>query len=63
MQPYTNTGVLGTIKRVKVKKEEIMEEHGLNFADFIVNQVCPDNKFLEEMVIPWQEIEAWFKKI
>ncbi len=41
-----------------------MEEHRLSFADFIVNQVCPDNKFLEEMdsVIPWWKIQDWFDK-
>ena len=35
-----------------------------SFADFIVKEVCPENKFLEEMnkVIPWHEIENWFNK-
>ena len=26
-----------------------MEENGITFADYIVNRVCPDNRFLEEM--------------
>lgn len=41
-----------------------MTNKGLSFADFVVNQVCPDNRFLEEMdkVIPWHEIEEWFHK-
>lgn len=32
-------------------------------AQYFVEQACPDNKFLEEMnnVIPWCEIEEWFK--
>ena len=25
-----------------------MEENGITFADYIVNRVCPDNRFLEE---------------
>ena len=34
-----------------------MEENGITFADYIVNRVCPDNRFSEEMnrVIPWRE--------
>lgn len=40
------------------------EDKGLSFADFVFQKVCPDNKFLEEMdkIIPWDEIEKFFKK-
>lgn len=39
-----------------------MNQYGLNFADFVVNQVCPNNTFLEEMqsVIPWDVIQEFF---
>lgn len=35
-----------------------------SFADFVFQNVCPDNKFLEEMneVIPWGEMEIFFNK-
>jgi transposase, IS5 family len=34
----------------------------LSFADYVVNQVCPDNKFLDEMaeIIPWHELQSYF---
>jgi IS5 family transposase len=34
----------------------------LSFADYVFQQVCPDNKFLEEMdeIIPWQELQNYF---
>jgi len=34
----------------------------LSFADYVVNQICPDNKFLEEMneIIPWHELQNYF---
>ena len=40
-----------------------MEDNRPTLAQYFVEQACPDNKFLEEMnnVIPWWEIEAWFK--
>ena len=42
---------------------EIMEDNRPTLAQYFVEQACPDNKFLEEMnnVIPWWEIESWFK--
>jgi IS5 family transposase len=41
-----------------------MEDNRPTLAQYFVEQVCPDNKFLEEMnnVIPWWEIENWFNK-
>ena len=40
-----------------------MKNNRPTLAQYFVEQSCPDNKFLEEMnnVIPWWEIEAWFK--
>lgn len=40
-----------------------MEDNRPTLAQYFVEQACPDNRFLEEMnnVIPWWEIEAWFK--
>ena len=40
-----------------------MEDNRPTLAQYFVAQACPDNKFLEEMnnVIPWWEIESWFK--
>ena len=40
-----------------------MEDNRPTLAQYFVEQACPDNKFLEEMnnVIPWWEIETWFK--
>ena len=40
-----------------------MEDNRPTLAQYFVEQACPDNKFLEEMnnVIPWLEIETWFK--
>ena len=40
-----------------------MGENRPTLAQYFVEQACPDNKFLEEMnnVIPWWEIEEWFK--
>ena len=40
-----------------------MEDNRPTLAQCFVEQACPDNKFLEEMnnVIPWLEIESWFK--
>lgn len=40
-----------------------MEDNRPTFAQFVIDQVCPDNKFLEEMdeIIPWHEVESWFK--
>lgn len=34
----------------------------LSFADYVFNQVCPDNKFLDEMneIIPWHELQNYF---
>lgn len=34
----------------------------LSFADYVFKQVCPDNKFLEEMneIIPWHELQNYF---
>ncbi len=41
----------------------IMEDNSPTLAQYFVEQACPDNKFLDEMnnVIPWWEIESWFK--
>ena len=41
----------------------IMEDNRPTLAHYFVEQACPDNKFLDEMnnVIPWWEIESWFK--
>ena len=41
----------------------IIEDNRPTLAQYFVEQACPDNKFLEEMnnVIPWWEIESWFK--
>ena len=41
-----------------------MEDNRPTIAQYFVEQVCPDNKFLEEMdkVIPWWKIENWFNK-
>ena len=40
-----------------------MEDNRPTLAQYFVEQACPDNKFLDEMnnVIPWWEIESWFK--
>ena len=40
-----------------------MEDNSPTLAQYFVEQACPDNKFLDEMnnVIPWWEIESWFK--
>ena len=40
-----------------------MGENRPTLSQYFVEQACPDNKFLEEMnnVIPWWEIEEWFK--
>ena len=40
-----------------------MEDNSPTLAQYFVEQACPDNKFLDEMnnVIPWGEIESWFK--
>jgi len=34
----------------------------LSFADYVFQQVCPDNRFLEEMneIIPWHELQNYF---
>ena len=39
---------------ISIFRSNAMEENGITFADYIVNRVCPDNRFLEEMnrVIP-----------
>jgi hypothetical protein len=41
-----------------------MDDNRPTLAQYFVEQICPDNKFLEEMdkVIPWWEIENWFNK-
>ena len=40
-----------------------MEDNRPTLAQYFIEQACPDNKFLEEInnVIPWLEIETWFK--
>ena len=40
-----------------------MEDNRPTLAQYLVEQACPGNRFLEEMnnVIPWWEIESWFK--
>lgn len=40
-----------------------MGDNRPTLAQYFVEQACPDNRFLEEMnnVIPWWEIESWFK--
>lgn len=39
-----------------------INDNNLNFADYVFQQVCPDNKFLEEMneIIPWHELQNYF---
>lgn len=39
-----------------------MTENRPTLADFLINERCPNNKFLEEMeeVIPWWELQDWF---
>lgn len=41
-----------------------MTHNNASFAQFVINNVCPTNKFLEEMkeIIPWDEIETFLKK-
>jgi IS5 family transposase len=38
------------------------KDDGLSFADYVFHQVCPDNKFLDEMneIIPWGELQEFF---
>ena len=40
-----------------------MEDNRPTLTQYFVEQACPDNRYLEEMnnVIPWWEIEEWFK--
>jgi len=40
----------------------IKNDTSLSFADYVFQQVCPDNKFLEEMneIIPWGELQEFF---
>lgn len=35
-----------------------------SFAQFVINEVCPENKFLEEMteILPWKELEDFLNK-
>ena len=35
-----------------------------SFAQFVINDICPNNKFLEEMreIVPWEEIDSFFNK-
>ena len=68
--PHIKTGLPCTIQPgtciikdvISIFRSNEMEENGIRFADYIVNRVCPDNRFLEEMnrVIPWWEIQDWF---
>lgn len=39
-----------------------INDNNLSFADYVFQQVCPDNKFLEEMneIIPWGELQEFF---
>jgi len=39
-----------------------INDNNLSFADYVFQQVCPDNKFLEEMneIIPWGELHSHF---
>lgn len=70
--PHIKTGLSCTIQPltciikdvISIFRSSAMEENGITFADYIVNRVCPDNRFLEEMnrVIPWWEIEDWFSE-
>jgi len=41
-----------------------MTHNNISFAQFIINDVCPENKFLEEMkeIIPWDEINRFLSK-
>lgn len=39
-----------------------MSDNRPTLADYLINERCPNNKFLEEMeeVIPWRELQNWF---
>ena len=55
--PHIKTGLPCTIQPgiciikdvISTFRSDEMEENGITFADYIVNRVCPDNIFLEEM--------------
>jgi IS5 family transposase len=40
----------------------VENDNNLSFADYVFQQVCPDNRFLDEMneIIPWGELQEFF---